>query len=173
LQDHLPWLCQGDIFADAPVIDVILSDTNELQVSLPMGPAVLITPDCAMDKPGRSGRPRVERLQFVRLRAVDALPLGQQNSLRGSRSKLGPYEALYLGDVADYGESFILLSDSYYLPAAYFALGFEDYSDHAQGGPDARYVTLSLHDTRLGCLDTEQVELLRRKLIAFWARVTE
>jgi hypothetical protein len=173
LRDHLPWLSQGDIFGDAPVIDVVLSDTNELQVSLPTGPAVLITHDCAMDKPSRSGRPRVERLQFVRLRAVDALPPEQQNSLRGSRSRLAPYEALHLGDIADYGESFILLSDSYYLPAAYFALGFEDYSNHAQGRPDARYVTPSLHDTRLGCLNTEQVELLRRKLLAFWARVTE
>jgi hypothetical protein len=173
LRDHLPWLCQGDIFAAAPVIDVILSSANELQVSLPTGPAVLITHDCAMDKPNRSGRPRVERLQFVRLRAVDALPPEQRNSLRGSRTRLPPYEALHLGDIADLGESFILLSDPYYLPAAYFALSFEDYSQHPQAGPDARYITPSLHDTRLGCLDAEQVELLRRKLIAFWARVTE
>jgi hypothetical protein len=173
LRNHLPWLCQGDIFADAPVMDVILVNTNELHVSLPMGPSVLLTHDCAMDKPTRSGQPRVERLQFARLRAIDSLPNELQRSLRGNQVKLAPYEALYVGNVADLGESYILLSDPYYLPASYFALSFENYSNHPEAEPGARYVTPQANDTRLGRLDEGQVELLRRKLIAFWARVTE
>ena len=172
MRDHLPWLCQGDIFADAPVLAVELANDG-LEVALPMGPTVLLTHDCAMDKPNRTGQPRAERLQFARLRAIDSLPREQQVSLRGNREKVAPYEALYLGEVAVLGESFILLTDPYYLPAAYFGLMFGDYSDHPRADSDAQYVTPQTHDTRLGCLDETQIVLLRQKMTAFWARVVE
>ena len=171
MRDHLPWLCQGDIFSSVPVADFTLTDANEVEVSLPIGPAVLLTHDCAMDKPTKTGVPRVERLQFVRLRSIDGLPLQQQQTLRGGRMSVAPFEAMHIGDVSRLGESFILLSDPYYLPAGYFTLKFDDYSNYPDIEPDARYVTPQAHDTRVGRLDEAQLDLLRLKMLAFWARV--
>ena len=173
MRNHRPWLCQGDIFANAPIVDVTLTVTNGLQLALPTGPAVLLTPDCAMDKPNRRGEPRVELLQFARLRAIDSLPRDRQALLRQKQNDLGPFEALYLGELGELGESFILLTDPYHLPAQFFALKFEGYSSHPEAESGARYATPQANDARLCRMDETQVELLRRKMIAFWARVTE
>jgi hypothetical protein len=174
LRTHLPWLCQGDIFRDVPVIDVTLADPSRVEVISRSGPAVLLTHDCAMDKPNRRGEPRVERLQFARLRSIDALPPDKQGSLRGSATSSGPFDVLYVGEISDLGESFILLSDPYYLPAAYFALRFDDYTGHPDAGAgSATYAAPGAHDTRLGRLDQAQMDLLRVKMLAFWARVQQ
>ncbi len=171
MRDHMPWLGQGDIFASAPIIDVTLTDTGDVQSTVIEGPAVLLTHNCDMDKPDTvTGRPRIERMQFARLRAVDASPVSYQRTLRMNRNNLGPYEALYLGDTADLGECCILLSDPYYIPSSYFLPTFGDYSNHPEGAEGARYTTIQLHDSRLGRLDEAQLILLRRKMAAFWTR---
>jgi len=171
---HLPWLAQGDIFRDAPVVDVTVAEGSRVEVASRLGPTVLLTHDCAMDKPNSRGEPRVERFQFARLRSIDSLSGDLQRSLRGSSNSLGPFEVLYLGQISDLGESFILLSDPYYLPAAYFALRFVDYTGHPDADANnALYATPSAHDTRLGRLDQSQIELLRAKMLAFWARVRQ
>lgn len=126
-----------------------------------------------MDKPGSGGRPRVEWLQFTRLRAVDALPSERQRALRNAPSSLGPYEVMYVGELLDLGECFIFLSEPYHLPAAYFHLTLDDYSGHIDAEPDARYVTPQQNDTRMFRLDDAQIDVLHRKMLAFWARVTE
>ena len=112
-------------------------------------------------------------MQFARLRGVESLSRDHQQSLRSQRNRLGPFEALYLGEVGAFGESFILLSDPYYVPAAYFLPTFEQYIGHPDAEGDARYLTPLEHDSRIGRVDAEQLELLRRKMTAFWARVTE
>ena len=112
-------------------------------------------------------------MQFARLRAIDSLSRDRQTLLRQKQNDLGPFETLYLGEIGELGESFILLTDPYHLPAQFFALRFDDYSNHPEAEPDARYVTPQANDTRLCCMDEAQVELLRRKMLAFWARVTE
>jgi hypothetical protein len=173
LRNHLPWLCQGDIFANAPVVDVTLTATNGLQLALPTGPSVLLTHECAMDKPNQRGEPRAELLQFARLRAIDSLPRDRQMLLRQKRNDLGPFDILYLGEIGELGESFILLTDPYHLPARFFSLKFEDYSSHPDAGPGARYVTPQANDTRLCRMDEAQVELLRQKMLAFWTRLRE
>jgi hypothetical protein len=126
-----------------------------------------------MDKPNSRGEPRAELLQFARLRAIDSLPRDRQMLLRQKRNDLGPFDILYLGEIGELGESFILLTDPYHLPARFFSLKFEDYSSHPDAEPDARYVTPQANDTRLCRMDEAQVELLRRKMLAFWARVRE
>ena len=126
-----------------------------------------------MDKPGSGGRPRVEWLQFTRLRAVDALPVERRHTLRNGQRGVGPYDVLYAGELPTLGECFIFLSEPYHLPAVYFDLGFDDYSGHRDAEPDARYVTPRRNDTRVCRLDDLQIELLHKKMLAFWARVTE
>jgi hypothetical protein len=173
VRDHLPWLCQGDIFADAPVVDVSLTATGGVEATVMTGPAVLLTHDCDMDKPSRSGAPRVERMQFARLRSIEALPADRQRTLRDRRDKIAPYEALYLGEVSTFGESFILLSDPYHMPSAYFGLIFQDYVGHSEADQIGKYITAQEHDSRVGRLDLSQLALLRQKMTAFWARVVE
>lgn len=172
MRNHVPWLGQGDIFASAPIIDITLTDAGDVQVVAIEGPAVLLTHDCDMDKPDRTtGQPRIPRMQFARLRAVDALPPSYQRTLRTSRNKLGPFEALYLGDIQGFGESCVLLSDPYYIPSAYFLPIFGEYTGHVEAVEGARYITAQAHDSRMGRLDEAQLILLRRKMAAFWTRL--
>ncbi|MDX6744982.1 hypothetical protein [Actinocorallia sp. A-T 12471] len=172
MRPHLPWLCQGDIFSDAPIVDIAAQGTGGLEASLIYGPAILITHDCAMDKPDKDGNPRVQHFQLVRLRSMSALPQDRRGNLKGGRAKVPPFEAMYVGDVGDLGESFILLSDPYFLPAGYFAPGFVDYRGHAEADPQVtNYITPLLNDSRIGRLEEDQIQLLRRKIIAFWTRM--
>lgn len=173
MRDHLPWLCQGDIFASTAIVDVSLAATGEIQAHSIVGPAVLLTHGCDMDKPNSDGTPRIERMQLARLRAIESLPASRQRALRSQPGSLGPFEALYLGEVATLGESFIFLSDPYYVPAAYFLPKFEQYLGYPDAEGDAKYLTPLARDSRIGRLEAEQLALLRRKMTAFWARVKE
>jgi hypothetical protein len=172
MRDHVPWFCQGDIFTSVPIVRITLTDAGEIRAAVIEGPAVLLTHDCDMDKPdSTTGQPRIERMQFARLRAVDASPASYQRTLRTNRNNLGPFEALYLGDIANFGESCILLSDPYYIPSAYFLPTFSDYGGHPEATEGARYITAQLHGSRVGRLDEAQLILLRRKMAAFWTRL--
>jgi hypothetical protein len=172
MRDHMPWLGQGDIFGLAPVVDVQLTDAGKVQAGVVDGPAVLLTHDCDMDKPdGKTSQPRIQRMQFARLRAVEALPESQQRTIRANRNTRGPYEILYLGDITSLGEACILLSDPYYVPVGYFLPTFVEYSDHPNAFAGARFLTAQLHDSRIGRLDEPQLMLLREKMMAFWTRL--
>jgi hypothetical protein len=173
VREHLPWLCQGDIFAEMPIVDTSLAATGDVAVAVIIGPAVLLTHDCDMDKPDRGGAPKVERMQFARLRSVQAQPGNRQHTLRDRRAKIAPYEILYLGDVSTFGESFMLLSDPYYVPAAYFRPDFQSYIGHSEADEVGQYITAQAHDSRVGRLDSFQLALLRQKMPAFWSRVVE
>jgi hypothetical protein len=171
MRSQVPWLGQGDIFASLPIVDVALTEAGEVQATVIEGPAVLLTHDCDMDKPDNAtGLPRIQRMQFARLRAVDALPSSYQRTLRTNRNKRGPFEALYLGDIESFGESCILLSDPYYIPSSYFLPVFGDYGGHAEAQEGARYLSVQLHDSRVGRLDEAELILLRTKMTAFWTR---
>lgn len=146
-----------------------------MDVSLPRGAALLLTHDCAMDKPDRAGRPRAERLQFARLRSLDSLPPDRRANLLSQARQVNPLEAMYLGPIGPLGQCFVLLSDPYFLPAAFFGLYFDDYSHHpdAVAEPDgaAQYVTPGVEDSRIGRIDEDQLELLRLKMLGYWTRL--
>ncbi|MCA1607441.1 MAG: hypothetical protein LC775_18700 [Acidobacteria bacterium] len=173
VRTHLPWLGQGDIFGEIPVVGAELDHAGNVRVYSSPGPAVLLTHDCAMDKPDKAtGLPRVERLQFARLRSITALPSNRQASLRGAAKKLGPFEALHLGEIPQFGETFVLLTDPYYLPAQYFDLALLSHINHPEAEPvGAEYTTPQRRDTRIGRIDAEQLDLLRRKMFAYWTRL--
>jgi hypothetical protein len=173
LRTHLPWLNQGDIFGEVPVVSVELNPAGDVRAYCSPGPAVLLTHDCAMDKPDNAtGLPRVERLQFARLRAITALPADQQASLRGASKKIGPFDSLHLGEIPQFGETFMFLTDPYYLPARYFDLALLAHSDHPEAETrSAEYATPRRHDTRIGRIDEEQLDRLRHKMLAYWTRL--
>jgi len=172
LRIHLPWLGQGDIFGEVPVIGAELDPAGNVHAYSSPGPAVLLTHDCAMDKPDKAtGLPRVERLQFARLREITALSPDRQANLRGAAKKVGPFEALYLDEIPQFGETFMLLTDPYYLPARYFDLTLLAHGDHPEAeSQSAIYTTPRRHDTRIGRIDAEQLDLLRQKMLAHWTR---
>jgi hypothetical protein len=170
LEEQLPWLCQGDIFRDIPVlIPRILADAMVVAVAVELGPAILVTHNCAMDKQTRSGQPRVERLNFLPLLSLDATDPNRRALLR--RRSLEPYEALYVGPVAEFGETYCVLSEMYPLPARYFRPSIRSFEGHPSAGSDEQqYLVPTVNDTRIGRIDDSVLRLLHDKLNAHWTR---
>ena len=83
MRSHLPWLCQGDLFRDVPIVDCTLQGRATIRPRISNGPALLLTHDCAMDKRTKSGLPRVERLQFAPLKVVSAEQGSRGRTIRG------------------------------------------------------------------------------------------
>ena len=162
-----PWLCQGDLFSSAPVL-YYPDLSQDLLAQLRKGPAMLITHDCALDKMNNRGEAAIERLSFVRIRDLTATPDHRQQLLRTNAAELQPFEAHYLGEVAGFGESYVLLSDPYYLPAGYFGVETRAFT----GLPDGeKRLAITNHDTRFGRLGDQSLELFRKKWNAYWTRV--
>lgn len=169
MQAHLPWFSQGDILERVPIISVDAPIEGSLSVTSPLGPAVLLTHGCAMDKASRAGKPSIRTLHFAPLVAVSHQDPSRQRLLRAGG--LTPYEVMHLGDCGPFGESFIVLSQMYALPTAYFVPTVIAWPDHPAALPDDRYCTPSANASRVGRLDDAQVDLLKRKMNAFWTRL--
>jgi len=135
-----------------------------------MGPAILLTHGCAIDKVSKvDGRPRAEFVQFSRLRLMGVLPADRQGLLR--RERLTPYEAVYAGNVSGLGEAYFLLSEVYFLPFAYFSPAASDFTGHPDAPDDVeRYIVANEHDTRIDRLNSKRIALLHEKMSAFWTR---
>jgi len=169
LEECLPWLCQGDIFRSVPVLTPrVLSDASVIAVSVEVGPALLVTHGCALDK-ANQGVPRIERLNFLPLLAVEASRPDRQSLLR--RGKLQPFEAFYLGDTPEIGESYCVLSEIYALPASYFQPIMQSFEAHPQAPDDAQdYLMATKNDSRIGRLIESGLALLLDKFNAYWTR---
>jgi hypothetical protein len=122
-----------------------------------------------MDKVNREGVPGVERLNFLPLLSVEAAPADRRGLLR--RGRLEPFEPFYLGNVPEVGESYVVLSEVYALPAAYFGPSIQSFEDHPSAAEDAqRYLVATRNDSRLARLSDEQLEMLKDKVNAYWTR---
>lgn len=168
MREHLPWFSQGDVLTSVPVISVDLDGTGSVSTRQVVGPALLLTHGCVLDKATRSGRSTIKRLQFVPLISVGQQEPHRQQVLRNDG--LTPYEVLYLGDCGSYGESFVVLSEIFSLPAAVFDVELKDWAGHAAATAGERYLTPRRNAERIGRLDVPRLELLAYKLIAFWTR---
>lgn len=162
-----PWLCQGDIFGNIRVLDYPDIAGPDLVPQLRVGQAMLVTHDCSLDKMTGKGRHTIERLAFVRIREVDALPPDRAELLRSSHGKVQPYEAQYLGVLPDIGESYVLVSDPYFLPARYFDPRIEIYADQPE--PNG-HLTIAKNDSRRFRLSDSELEIFRIKWNAQWTR---
>lgn len=168
---HRPWLAQGDIFGNAPVLDVTMGSAG-LDVAILQGPAVLLSHGCALDKAHPDGTPKMDYLQFAAIRSEQALDTQRAASLRGNRKSVHPSEAMWLGEVHPYGECYMLLSDPYFLPGAYFGLTCRQYDEAVDDGPNGPRATPVHRDSRIGRLEPQQVVLLQKKLGTFFTRRT-
>lgn len=129
---------------------------------------MLITHGCAMDKANSRGRPTVRRLHFLPLAAVDFQDPERQRILR--QNSVTPYEIIYLGNCGDLGELFATLSEIYYLPTAYFRPRLEEFPGHPEAQQGDRYLVATSADSRVGRLDSGQIEKLKDKTSAYWTR---
>jgi hypothetical protein len=169
VQDCLPWLSQGDIFESVPLIFADgVTEAGEIRVEQRPVPALLITHGCVLDKATNSGVPAIKRLSFLPLTAVEAQDRGRQAALR--KGGTAPYEVLYLGDCGPAGESFVVLSEVTYLPAAYFDPYLDPWTGHERAGVEDRYLTLGRNSARFGRVDDNVLNLLLDKMNLFWTR---
>lgn len=165
-----PWLSQGDIFASVPVLDISLTLGSPV-ARLPVGPAILITHDCALDKKSNKGVSRLEDVTFLRLQNVAELPPERQGNLRGSAGRFQPYEAMYLGRVSDLGECYVMLTAPYTLPAQIFRPELREYDEGSSAGEPGVYLTPTDFDSRVAKLSADGLDLLRKKWMIQWTRM--
>lgn len=161
-----PWLCQGDLFTTAPVL-YYPNLSQDFVAQLRRGPAMLVNHDCALDKMNRRGEATIERLSFLKIHDLSAAPDHRQNLLRTNASQLKPFDAHYLGYVADLGESYVVLSGPYHLPADYFGVEARSFPNLEEG---EKRLAITRHDTRIGRLSDESLSLFRMKWNAYWTR---
>lgn len=161
-----PWLCQGDIFASVPILESDLNDET-IDVRVESGPAMLLTHGCALDKKTRAGVLKLERMHFLPLRSTQLLDQGRQDMLRSKPSEIAPSEAFYLGHVG-VTESHVLLSEPYYLPAAYFQPSL--YELALEDGEAESRMKANHGDTRIGRLTAAHLQLLLDKMNVYWTR---
>lgn len=168
----LPWLCQGDIFELLPQIVVTVNSLGRVHVEQDVGASLLVTHDCDLDKPlskDQPTTPRIERLQFLPLRDVASLESQRQDLVR--RPSVTPPEPIYVeGPVPGVGaEAFGLLSEIYYLPAAYFRPVLVE-RPHPEAQVGVAHLVAEAHHNRVGRIEESNLDLLRRKFAAFWPR---
>ncbi|BBX75453.1 hypothetical protein MSHI_33590 [Mycobacterium shinjukuense] len=136
-------------------------------MQLRRGPAMLVNHDCALDKMNSRGEATIERLSFVKVHNLSTAPDHRQNLLRTNASQLKPFEAHYLGHVPGLGESYVVLSDPYHLPADYFGVEARSFPNLVAG---EKRLAITNHDTRIGRLSDESLTLFRMKWNAYWTR---
>jgi hypothetical protein len=135
-----------------------------------VGPALLVTHGCVLDKATGSGRSKIERLQFLPLLALSQQDGSRQALLR--REQINPAEAMFVGPVPSIGDAFCVLSEMYWLPATWFDPELISY-EHPDAEEGSRYLTARRNGGRLGRLEDERVHLLHQKMRAFWTRFIE
>lgn len=163
-----PWLDQGDVFENVPILAPKVGEDGELSSDTSHGPALLMTHGCALDKTNRRGAVRILRLAFLPLRSVSYAPEDQRRELR--RDLLNPSEVLYIPDAGRFGESYCILSEVYYLPAGAFGLRLVSF-DHPDAEEGSLHLEATVNGGRVGRLEVERVDLLKRKWIGYWTRL--
>lgn len=144
---------------------------GRLRLEQDVGASLLVTHDCDLDKPlSKNNRgPRIERMQFLPLRDLTRLDETRQKLVRAQ--SIQPPEPVYVGGpVQGVGEeAYGLLSELYYLPAAYFSPTLEEW-DHPEAEAGQAHLKASSHQRRIGRIEENQLGLLQRKMAAFWPR---
>lgn len=160
-----PWLCQGDVFASVPLTVSSLDSDGGVRVVVEAGPALLLTHDCQLDKAGLS------RMQFAPLSPAEGSGISPSNLGQLRKGWLTPPEAMWLPDAGNGEEAVALLGQAFMIPAGYFDLAVEDFSDHLQHDPEwpmHAKVRREERDTRAATMSADEAQLLRCKMSAYW-----
>lgn len=166
-------MSQGDIFKRVPIWQVA---SEKPQKTFELGPALLVTHDCNLDKRRGNGEFSIQRVQLIPIRAVSAQDLNRQAVAR--QDKLSPPEVLYIGEIADdenggSWEGLALLSEIFTLPSITFQPSITDYAGDAllEPGDDTERLCFGLHGERYGTLSNDRLDFLYRKMASFFMRL--
>lgn len=168
VQPPQDWLCQGDVFRSVPLIIPALNQ-GTVVASVNNGPALVLTHGCAMDKPTRDGRPRIEFLTVAPLLSLAVQDNNRQTLLRKQAAERQPYEVLYLGEVADFGEAYVSLSETALIPASLFQPVLQAITLPGEAEPSNCLVP-TVNGDRVATLTASHLELLLDKMMTFWTR---
>lgn len=143
---------------------------GQLLVVTDVGPALLVTHSCQLDKRTRAGAPQIRNLQFLPLLDLAELTPDRQALLRQDR--LQPPEVMYLGDMPGGWEAYVGLSEMFTLPAAIFQPRMGAFEDHPRADQnDPNHLVLDSMAARLGCLSPGRLKHLYDKMALFWMRM--
>lgn len=140
-----------------------------------MGAALLISESSQLDKRRRSGSSNPQSsapgLQFIPLRDIEEIDVNVRGCLRDMQ--VNPPMSVYVGSPIGGGiELYGNLFEAYPVPHHYFGMRMQDFGGHPDADPaDPSHVVVERHDTRIGHLDPGQLELLKVKMLAYWAKV--
>ena len=171
-----PWLQHGDVFSRVSLATVSSSltqgnpdGTRPIETVYLDGPAVLMSRTCYITKPEINGSqtPKAELLHFLPLKTVEGLKPDQVSRLRASSGRQGPYGAMYLGDVATFGECYLTLASITAVPVPYFELNLETHAPEDDSDSGLRCVG-GRNCRRVGRLNDADLTLLDKKWVLHW-----
>jgi hypothetical protein len=153
-------------------VTAILDGDNVRFVS-EIGPALLLTEDCQIDKRTSSGkRPKpASRFQLAPIRLLDINHVGHDRVTRLRAGDLNPPEMIYLDDAGTGEEAMALLGESFPLPSAYFQLelrSFDDHPDNVDDDDPMRMVAGRPGLQRSRTMTAPERQLLQAKLAFYW-----
>jgi hypothetical protein len=171
VEEIKPWLRQGDVFEEMPLVTVRFA-AERLDFVPGIGAAVLLTEGCVLDKgrTSRSGAYRPTRLQFAPLYpAAKAAALGDDRLRRLRARELKPPEFIYVDDVGDGQECFALLGEAFPVLSAFFDIELRDYTNDPESDPDDPFHACpKVNDTRTCSMSADDRLLLQRKMAFYW-----
>lgn len=169
MEDPKPWLCQGDVFQELPLVLASLGTSGVEFDTGTTGVALLLTNACQLDKRRGDGTPSVSRLQFAPVHALadSGLSEGIIGQLRGGW--LSPPDAVYIDDPGNGEPAIALLSEAFTIPATYFNLTVADFAGIAGSDPeDPHHAVARSHGDRARTMTEVERQLLHYKMSAFW-----
>lgn len=166
------WLGQGDVFREVAISRIGVAD-SVAKADLDRGPAMLMTPDCILDKKERVNHrevAQIEFLTFLPIRGFSQMNTDRGRTLRekGAALELAPYAALYLGEVDGIGDCWASLAHPYTIPAPLLGTELQAFTAEQTGDRAEKRLVASIGDTRVGKLSPEGSKLLGNKWMALW-----
>lgn len=167
-----PWLSQGDIFREVLISRIGVDDAVP-KADLIRGPAMLMTPDCILDKKEKVNSrlvPQIEFLTFVPIRGFAQMNPDRARTLRekGTALEIAPYAALYLGEIDGIGDCWASLAHPYTFPAPLLGVELGSFSAEQTGDKADKRLIASIGDTRVGRLSADGLAILGTKWMALW-----
>lgn len=161
MQSHVPWLCQGDVFSDVPIVSV--SSSTKIDVHVDRGAALLPIENCQLDKRRRNRTSAVLWLQFLPLPDLnDAEPNLRQRLLA---REVSPPSTVYVGKASSGEELYGHLGEAYPLPPAYFGLEMQSFEGNIfADAADPYHVVPTVNDSRIGRLTDTWLRTLHHKM---------
>jgi hypothetical protein len=168
LESCKEWLCQGDLFANAPILQA-QSTLLEPKPLIFYGVSLLVTHDCQLDKRNTRGDAQINWVQFAPVRPMSDLRADQKvkNDLRDGRL-IFPEAVFIEGSHID-EDCVVLLSEMYSLPASYLGIEMREFA--AQADEDPLRAVATRNAERICTMSEEERKLLRAKMIMFWTRL--